>query len=324
MLQTKPSARPQLTTMSPSIPFIQRSTCALCGSDQRSVHRDFRDIPVVRCLACGFLYSSRIMPAESLRAYYAHNFGSLRHLQGQKVNARTNATVLQRLINLKAVRTWLDIGTGYGFLLDWLRKQYGIAVEGIELSQQECTYACQQLGLSVHGRLLSECGLERNHYDVVTSFEVIEHIADPVSFLAELTEYVRPGGWLITMTDNFESKVVRDLRGSFPKWIPHTHISHFGPDSLRLSLSKVPALRLEHELSYSPWDLVLRQGLSRVRPPVRDEDAFDLESALSTEMNRQYKLFWLRSKVNHLWTGATLRKGMERGALMYAACRKDS
>jgi hypothetical protein len=126
------------------------------------------------------------------------------------------------------------------------------------------------------------------------------------------------------MTDNFESKIVKELRGGFPKWIPHTHISHFGPKSLRFSLGQVPGLRLEKELSYSPWDLVLRHAVGRLRRPIEDDRAFDLDSALATEMNRQYKLFWLRSKVNPFWTRATLQRNLESGALMYAACRKDA
>jgi SAM-dependent methyltransferase len=264
------------------------------------------------------------MPAESLQAYYTEGFGSQRHLQGQIVNAKTNAAALQRLLDLKSVHSWLDIGTGYGFLLDWLRKQFGIAVEGIELSQQESEYARGQLDLPVHNQLLSRSSLRRNNYDVVSSFEVIEHIGNPVEFLSELTEYVRPGGWLIVMTDNFESDVVKQLRGSFPKWIPHTHVSHFGPDSLRYCISQVAGLQLESELSYTPWDLVLRQALAHVRPPCQDELAFSLADVLTTEMHQQYKLFWLRSKVNHLWARTNLRRGLEHGALMYAACRKHA
>ena len=101
----------------PAVEFSERLSCALCGSPERTVHRAFRDIPVVRCSACGFLYSSRMMSANTLEAYYRESFGSQRHLQGQIVNARTNAVALQRLLDLKEVRSWLDVGTGYGFLL---------------------------------------------------------------------------------------------------------------------------------------------------------------------------------------------------------------
>ena len=199
--------------------FAERAQCALCGSAESTVHRNFREIPVLRCSRCGFLYSGRIMNAQATRAYYQENFGSRRHLEGQTVNARTNASVLKRLLDLGKARTWLDVGTGYGFLLQWLQRDYGIAAEGVELSTQEARFAREELGLKVHDSL-SGAGLPRAGFDVVSCFEVIEHISEPIAFVQELAEYVRPGGSLIVMTDNFESRAARRLKGSFPKWIP--------------------------------------------------------------------------------------------------------
>jgi SAM-dependent methyltransferase len=302
--------------------FALRTSCALCGSKESTIHRNFREIPVVRCAQCGFLYSSRIMDSEATQAYYQENFGSQRHLQGQMVNARTNAAALNRLLDLKKVRTWLDVGTGYGFLLQWLQRDYGIAAEGVELSLQEARFGRDELGLKVHDSL-SGAGLPRAAFDVVSCFEVIEHISEPVSFVQELAEYVRPGGTLIVMTDNFESGVVRKLKGSFPKWIPHTHVSHFGPESLRACLGQVPGLRIEKEASYTPWDLVGRRWVSVVRTPPPDDQAFDVGEALSTEMHRTYKFFKLRYFVNPLWTRLDLRSSLDGGALMYALCRKQ-
>lgn len=280
----------------------------------------FREIPVVRCTQCGFLYSSRVLSASALRQYYQENFGSQRHLEGQRVNARTNAAALRQLLDLKKVKSWLDVGCGYGFLLKWLQG-CGIETHGVELSTQEAEYACAQ-GLSVRNALLAESNLPRDHYDVVSSFEVIEHIADPRALLAEMAEYVRPGGWLLVMTDNFESAVVKQLRGAFPKWIPHTHISHFAPNSLRACIQSVPGLTIEGEGAYTPWDLNGRRLLAGLRPPVRDEDSFHLQATLSNEMNRDYKLFHLRYYLNPIWTRLTLGRTMEEGALMYAVCRK--
>lgn len=185
------------------------------------------------------------MDDKVIQNYYRENFGSQRHLEGQRVNAATNAVVLRKLLDLRAFRSWLDIGTGYGFLLKWLQEKYHIEAEGVELSLQESNYARDQLGLKVHSTSLSQASLPKEHYDVVSSFEVIEHIPDPVSFVTEMVEYVRPGGILLIMTDNFECKIVNTLRGSFPKWIPHTHVSHFAPESLRRCIESVPGLAME-------------------------------------------------------------------------------
>jgi 2-polyprenyl-3-methyl-5-hydroxy-6-metoxy-1,4-benzoquinol methylase len=302
--------------------FAERTKCALCGSAKSTVHRNFREIPVLRCTECGFLYSGRVMDAEATRAYYQDNFGSKRHFEGQRVNARTNAAALKRLLDFGKVRSWLDVGTGYGFLLEWLQRAHGIAGEGVELSLQEAEHARGRLGLKIHDSL-SGVGVPRARFDVVSCFEVIEHISEPVPFLQALAEYVRPGGALIVMTDNFESRVARKLKGSFPKWIPHSHVSHFGPESLRACLAQVPGLEIEKEASYTPWDLVGREWVSAVRAPTPDDRAFDVHEALSTEMRRNYKLFRLRYYISPFWTRWDLRPSLDGGALMYALARKQ-
>jgi 2-polyprenyl-3-methyl-5-hydroxy-6-metoxy-1,4-benzoquinol methylase len=263
------------------------------------------------------------MDNDAMQRYYREDFGSQRHLEGQRVNAATNAVVMQKLLDLRALRSWLDVGTGYGFLLKWLQGQYGISAEGVELSSKEASYARDQLRLKVHSNPLSQAPLSLGRYDVVSSFEVIEHIPDPLSFVAEMAKYVRPDGFLVVMTDNFESPIVKALRGSFPKWIPHTHVSHFGSESLRRCLKSVPGFNIEAEASYSPWDVVGRQKLSVLKPPIPDERAYDVRSALSTEMNRKYRLYRLRRLLNPLWTRIALRRTLDHGALMYAVCRRS-
>jgi 2-polyprenyl-3-methyl-5-hydroxy-6-metoxy-1,4-benzoquinol methylase len=263
------------------------------------------------------------MNAETMQAYYRENFGSVRHLQGQAVNARTNRAVLPQLIDLKNVKSWLDVGTGYGFLLKWLKEHRGIRTVGVELSTQEADYAREKQGLEVHSKLLAETGLPRESFDVVSCFEVIEHISDPNSFVRDMAEFVRPGGYLIVMTDNFESTCAEQLKGGFPKWIPHSHISLFGPQSLRNCMHSVPGIKIVKEASYTPWDMVGRQCVSLFRKPPSDGDAFNLRAELASEMNRNYKLYQLRYRVNPFWVRMTVRPTLDGGALMYAVGRKQ-
>lgn len=300
--------------------LLERPGCALCGSYESKVHIAFRDIPVVRCANCGFLYSSRTLNADAMHGYYQNNFGSQRHLEGQQVNARTNGVVIEQVMDLGKIRSWLDVGCGYGFLNRWLRQQ-GIETVGVELSGQEADYA-KAAGLDVHNTPLSDSGLPLGYFDVVSSFEVIEHVSDPKGLVAEMASYVRPGGHLIVMTDNFESTAAKHLRGDFPKWIPHSHVNHFSGASLRRCIQSVPGLTIEKEAAYTPWDIRGRQLLRQFRSPVADEDAFDLPSTLSTEMGKKYKFFKLRYRLNPVWTRLTLQRSLDEGALMYAICRK--
>src|SRR5262245_47217157 len=123
--------------------LVEQGCCPLCASNRYSVHIGFSDIPVYKCDECAFMYSGRMLSHDQLNGYYQDTYGSLRHLQGQIVNARANLLALSKLIDLAKTRDFLDVGTGYGFLLKALQQRYSFKVKGVELSRQEATYAIE-------------------------------------------------------------------------------------------------------------------------------------------------------------------------------------
>jgi len=262
-----------------------------------------------------------LMTEDSLNSYYQNNFGSRRQLQGQIVNAKNNSWITQRLLEIGSIKTLLDIGTGYGFYMRELQDSFGIEATGVELSKQEASYGKEVMSLDIRNSSLAEAGLVEKNYDLVTCFEVIEHIPSPRSFISEMVEYIKPGGHLLIMTDNFESDIVKSLGAGFPKWIPHTHISHFSPKTLE-SLVDGAGLSVIRRASYTPWEIIFRnyyymlRGIKR-----RPEEAYQLSHVLETEMDSSYKLFHLRKAINKIWTQITSRNNLD-GALMYILAKR--
>jgi len=307
--------------MTPSS-FQERPTCPSCGGRERTIHIAFPEIPVVRCTRCEFLYSGRVLNAEEIDRYYQQDFGSTRHREGQLVNARVNARLVRRLLGSEPTGTLLDVGTGYGFLLHELRRLTGLQLFGVELSQQEASYAREHLGLEVVNASLARSGLRAGSFDLVTSFEVIEHHPTPQPFLEEMAAMVKHGGHLLVMTDNFESRLARQLGPGFPKWIPHSHISHFSAATLERALGRLEGFEIVARCSYSPWEIharVLRRRLSR--RTVTPEAAFRLEEELATEMSGTYRWFHLRKLINPAWARLTVSERMD-GDLIYFLLRR--
>jgi 2-polyprenyl-3-methyl-5-hydroxy-6-metoxy-1,4-benzoquinol methylase len=304
-----------------AISLVDRGQCAICGSNAHTVHLAFTEIPVVKCSDCEFMWSSKVLAEQEQRQYYENSFGSRRHLQGQIVNAKVNSWAIQELMNLGEIKKVLDVGTGYGFFLNELRKK-GVDVTGVELSHQEAAFAKSTLSLNVVNLPLSESGLTRHSYDLVTSFEVIEHVSHPVEFIEEMASFVKPNGHLLIMTDNFESRMAKVLGAAFPKWIPHSHISHFSPLTLENAALKTGGLALVKSMSYTPWEVLLRASYYRFRGIKKGpSEAFDLTSELQTEMVRPYKLFWLRRTLNKFWAQFSLADTMD-GDLIYCLFKK--
>jgi len=141
-------------------------------------------------------------------------------------------------------KTALDVGCGAGLLAEPLAR-LGAKVTAIdaapELIEAAKAHAAGQ-GLSIDYRAV---GLEllEAHYDLVTSMEVIEHVADPQAFIDDLAARLAPGGLLILSTPNRTawSKLLTitlaEGFGQIPKGT-HDFDKFIDPDTMRGLLAK--------------------------------------------------------------------------------------
>jgi SAM-dependent methyltransferase len=261
------------------------------------------------------------MTDSALATYYADQVSNERLQRGQQVFAQASLAALKRLTPLPRLHRTLDVGAGYGYLLASLRARHGIDGVGVEPSEVESEYARSHLGVDMRTTLLSHAGLAPSSYDLVYAFEVLEHTMQPRAFMAELAEYVAPGGFLVIGTDNFESAVVRDLGPAFPKWIPHTHISHFSPRTLTRLMRQLDDFDIAGYTSYTPWEFIARSAVSRVRRPPDLADTYDLASGIHSEVARSFKYYHLRNAITTAWFAWNATDDLS-GEMMFIAMQR--
>lgn len=261
------------------------------------------------------------MTDEGLAVYYSDQVSNERLQQGQEVFAQAGLSALERLVPLPRLRHVLDVGAGYGYLLAALRVRHGIQGIGVEPSTVESEYGRAHLAVDMRTSVLSRASLEHRSFDLVLALEVLEHMVAPDQFIAELAEYVAPGGYLVIGTDNFESAVVRALGPSFPKWIPHTHISHFSPPSLTRLMSNVDDFAAMGYTSYTPWEFWARWAASALRKPLSPEAVYDYRRELTREVSRPFKLYRLRKAIMLPWFRLTASNDLS-GEMMFIALQR--
>lgn len=96
----------------------------------------------------------------------------------------------------------LDIGCGRGAFLAKVKERRSDDVMGIELNKSAAAFT-RSRGISVAESLIGDHARENaQSYDVVTAFQVLEHVADPMPFLRDAVAALKPGGLLIIAVPN--------------------------------------------------------------------------------------------------------------------------
>lgn len=301
--------------------LIERDLCPLCRGKKSSASMELNPFHIVRCDGCEFLYVKEIMPEQAIFDFYTDGYYGERLRQGQEVNAQIAFPILRNALDLGSISSALDIGSGYGFLLSKLSSKYSIAVSGVELAKAEAEYSRDTLGITTYSNLADIDPSAK--FDLVTMLEVIEHIPEPRDFVSAAGAMVRPGGYLVIGTDNFESAVVKELGTKFPKWIPHQHVSLFTHRTLPV-LCELQGFDVFALRSYTPWELTARALIHKLSRGQRGAKDFDFSSELATENSRPYKYFGLRRLISPLWARLTLSSDLSGEMMLLILKRSES
>jgi 2-polyprenyl-3-methyl-5-hydroxy-6-metoxy-1,4-benzoquinol methylase len=125
----------------------------------------------------------------------------------------------------------LDVGAGNGYFISLASGEFGFHATGLGISAEEIQFARDVIGVELINEEVTE---HRINYDVVTCFNVIEHVVDPQSFLSALVDRVNPGGILVISTPNTTCLRAR-IKGlkNWERIDPPHHINLFPRNALR-------------------------------------------------------------------------------------------
>jgi len=193
--------------------------CLFCGSAALApLYEGIRDHYGVdphirrflRCRDCGSAILDPLPSPEDLTALYSSDY-TFKPARGRSVlhrllqavewrcfyepGYRRRVALIRELTGLRAGLV-LEVGCGSGLFLRHLREA-GYAVEGVETSKGDVTYAREASGLTVFEGTLEAAPLEPGRYDAVVMVYVLEHIPDPAATLARIHTLLKPGGWTV-------------------------------------------------------------------------------------------------------------------------------
>jgi len=188
-----------------------------------------------RCVACRTVYvSPRPTPAQ-LDEYYRtssnYEYWS-RVVFPASEDARRERIFRPRVERVAALTggrgTLLDVGAGFGTFCEEARGAFDrvIALE----PEPHLAARCRERGLDVVEARVEDAPLDGT-VDVVTAFEVIEHLFSPREFLERCAALLRPGGLLVVTCPNVDGFDVQTL-GEASATVDAEHLNYFTPASL--------------------------------------------------------------------------------------------
>jgi 2-polyprenyl-3-methyl-5-hydroxy-6-metoxy-1,4-benzoquinol methylase len=216
-------------------------SCPLC--DERTTRKVFRahGTDLVRCRACSLVRVDPFPTAEQALALYDGDY--FRDADTGYVDYVADEAVFRAEFRrrLRALRTaggrgaLLDVGCASGALLAEAAA-LGFEASGIEPALEMARHAADRAGCPVLATSLDDALLAPAHLDVVTLFDVLEHLVDPVAALHKLCLALRPGGLLAVTVPDFGGWWARLSGPRWPFVTPWEHLLYFTRRTLRRAL----------------------------------------------------------------------------------------
>jgi len=230
--------------MSPAAasPIVPPGVCPLCGG--RSSRWLVKNaLPLERCASCDnrFLPPAEI-PADLESLYTAEYFtggvatGYPTYQQDAPMLARNFAERIRRIGRWRAPGRILDVGAAYGYFVKAAREA-GWQASGIELAPEVAREAERLAGAPVIAGDFLRAPLDPG-YDVITMFDVIEHVRDPLAWLTRARELLAPGGLLVIETGDVASRWARLLGRHWYFLDPPQHLFYFTGEGLAALLAR--------------------------------------------------------------------------------------
>jgi SAM-dependent methyltransferase len=189
---------------------------------------------IVACRGCGFTFTSPQFTAEEYARIYqaVHERGG----GGSPPEARF-AALARRVRRTESGGRFLDFGCGSGAFLDAMPGFDGI---GFEVAA-DVPGGVARRGHMVAGDIMSaalpDVGLTPASLDFIVTWDVLEHLADPVRQMQRLRELLKPGGRLYLTVPNNASPAAR-LSGRTWNMLLLEHLWYFDPATVRRLLHR--------------------------------------------------------------------------------------
>ena len=230
-------------------------TCPVCGSKKNIPYLIKFNILIKSCTRCMSAFSTKI-PNNSEDVYNSKEEFDV-HQKSYELNREFRIKTfgyerLNLILQYKNNGNLADVGCGNGWFIEAAKKYFSTV--GIEPNSFLLDFTSKKLKINVYKKINS---LKRNEYDVITLFDVIEHVNKPMEYLRQISEKLKKGGIILIYTPNRDSLGFSYMKENQNLVCPPYHITYlcsksfnFIPNELKIVYLKTFGLDISDIFAY--------------------------------------------------------------------------
>ncbi len=233
--------------------------CHLCGSKKAKEFLKYKNYTLFDCQKCGLVSPNIDLTKLGSHEVYddpAYIKDTTREIINtyeyrKKTYAPERLKYILEKTKLSENRIkLLDIGCGPGYFISYL-KDRNIKYKGLELANF-LVDICKRKKLNVENADLEK--EPDNTYNLLTLFDVLEHLAEPAKFFKTLNKKMKKGGFVLAYTPHIHSVAYHLMGGYQNTLLPFQHFAFYDSKSLNY-LAKKAGFKI-HSIDYYGLDII--------------------------------------------------------------------
>jgi len=230
--------------------WSERNQCPICKKENSEYQFSKFEFDLVKCKECNTAYFN-VIPNNTNDVYSApqaldhSKAGYLINKDYRKIRfAEERINLIEEYID-KTINgiSILDVGCGTGWFLE-TAKEKGAACYGLELGEQLAQFTSERLEIPIWNCELEELKTDKK-FDVITMFDLIEHVKDPVRLIACAKSLLTEKGIILIFTPQFDSAAIQIMKEKSNLIMPAEHLSYFTEETVQY-LAKVTDMEIKY------------------------------------------------------------------------------
>ncbi len=235
---------------------------------------------LVRCAGCSLVWISDPPISAEMHLHYTDAYHKLISAAGEHSPARwgfRKEAIAQHMQS----GALLDLGCSSGSFLEFMRSE-SWRLYGIEMSAESARTAEARSGARVFVGDILDATFSRESFDVITCFDVLEHLYEPRDVMARVSEWLKPGGIFYVLVPNVDSAEARVFGSYWHGLEMPRHVFHYSSASLKFLAESAGLEEVSLETRRNPavgaslgyvWDDIFRAVGVRRTPMAYRGDA---------------------------------------------------